>query len=160
MSEVLESLKRCFDEKSNPEFLVLEINSSRYAYNMSLPEVNFFVVKAFFNLPILEESSNVMTAFTQVFEHMHPVLTNYINKSDSMRHCLNAIAECCTESITLKPRIAQIIHYLYDKDILGEQPILDWHKELSGENDWMKIALNKLVDWLQQSSEEDSEESD
>lgn len=157
MNEVMESLKRCFDEKSNPEYLVLEINSSRYAYNMSLPEVNFFVVKAFLNLPVLEESSNVMTAFNQAYEHMYPVLTNYINKPDSMRHCLNAIAECCTESAALKPKIAQIIHYLYDKDILGEQSILDWHQELSGENEWIKTALNKLVDWLQQSSEEESD---
>jgi len=45
LDEVIDSLTRGFREKSNPDFLILEINSSRYAYNMSLKEVNFNVVR-------------------------------------------------------------------------------------------------------------------
>lgn len=39
LTEVVDSLKRGFDDKLNCENLVLEINSSRYAYNVTVREV-------------------------------------------------------------------------------------------------------------------------
>lgn len=81
-------------EKTEPDYLILEINSSRYAYNMSLSEVNFYVVKALLNLyPIRDCNGNVLTAFNQIFAQLHGVLKNYIrgDQDDSMKDCLKAI---------------------------------------------------------------------
>lgn len=85
-------MERGFKEKSKPEFLILEINSSRYAYNMSLSEVNFYVAQAVLNLyPIKESNGNVMNAFNQIYSHLNPVLKNYIRGPEAMHDCLKAI---------------------------------------------------------------------
>lgn len=96
LTEVIDSLERGFKEKTKSDYLILEINSSRYAYNMSLSEVNFYVVKALLNLyPIKDESNgNVLTAFNQIFAQLHGVLKNYIRGLDAMKDCLKAIEVC------------------------------------------------------------------
>lgn len=89
---MIDSLERGFKEKTEPDYLILEINSSRYAYNMSLSEVNFYVVTALLNLyPIKESSGNVLTAFNQIFAQLHGVLKNYIRGPQAMKDCLKAI---------------------------------------------------------------------
>lgn len=95
LTEVIDSLERGFKEKTEPDYLILEINSSRYAYNMSLSEVNFYVVKAVLNLyPIKESSGNVLTAFNQIFAQLHGVVKNYIRGPQAMSDCLKAIEVC------------------------------------------------------------------
>lgn len=95
LTEVIDSLERGYKEKTKADYLILEINSSRYAYNMSLSEVNFYVVKAVLNLyPIKDESGNVLTAFNEIFAQLHGVLKNYIRGSDAMIDCLKAIEVC------------------------------------------------------------------
>lgn len=126
---------------------------------MSLDEVNFFVVKAVLSLqPIVEAGANVLSAFKSMFLLLGPVLKNYIRGEDAMRDCLKAIEECCKESETLKPKTAQIIHYLYDKEILTEDAILTWHKDAidSEDTEWIKTPLEKLIEWLEASSDEES----
>lgn len=92
LTEVIDSLERGYKEKTKPDYLILEINSSRYAYNMSLSEVNFYVVKALLNLyPIKESDGNVLSAFNQIFAQLHGVLKNYIRGVDAMKDCLKAI---------------------------------------------------------------------
>lgn len=89
---MIDSLTRGFEEKANPEFLILEINSSRYAYNMTLNEVNFYVVKAILSLPTVKEDGvNVLSAINTVLAHLAPVMKNYIRGSDAMRDCLKAL---------------------------------------------------------------------
>lgn len=136
---------------------------------MSLTEVNFFVVKAVLALEPIAAApadANVLAAFKQVMQHLGPMFRNYIRGADAQRDCLQAIAESCGQCERLRGRIAQIVHYLYDQDILGEEAILAWHAALTaaGEDDtrWVREALGKLVAWLEQSSdeEESSEEDD
>lgn len=92
LTEVIDSLERGYKEKTKADYLILEINSSRYAYNMSLSEVNFYVVKALLNLyPIKESDGNVLSAFNQIFAQLHGVLKNYIRGPDAMIDCLKAI---------------------------------------------------------------------
>lgn len=158
---MIDSLERGFKEKTNPDFLILEINSSRYAYNMSLPEVNFYVVKALLNLyPIKEADGNVLTAFNQIFAQLAGVLKNYIRGSDAMGDCLRAIEESCHQSERLKSKIAQIIHYLYDKEIITEESILAWHDDLDDDKLWIRSSIQKLIDWLNETSEEDDDDSE
>lgn len=162
-SEVLESLKRGYGEKSNAEYLILEINSSRYAYNMALSEVNFYVVKAILQLLTLQENatSNITTALNQLFNYFGPVFKNYIRGRDAMMDCLNALQETCAQEELIQAKIAQLMHYLYEKDYLTEDVILEWHEQLDENEDaTLKKSLSKLVDWLMQSSEEDDDDDD
>lgn len=155
---------RGYNEKSNPDFLILEINSSRYAYNMTLNEVNFFVVKAFLSLqPIIDAADEFLGAFKRILQQLGAVLKNYIRGEEAMRDCLKAIEEMCEQNENIKAKVAQIIHYLYDKEILSEDSILGWHNEIDDDNlssKWLKQSMKKLVDWLMASSEEESSEDD
>lgn len=159
LSEVIDSLTRGYNEKSNPDFLILEINSSRYAYNMSLSEVNFYVTKAILSLPKVKESSaNIVQNLHHVLGHLGPVISNYIKYKDAMIDCLKGVEDCCNQEEEFKAKVAQIVHYLYDKDYVAEDAILEWYENLSDESEWMKTHLKKLIDWLMASSEEESEE--
>ncbi|CAO1410861.1 unnamed protein product [Diamesa tonsa] len=156
MSEVLDSLKRGFEEKSNPDFLILEINSSRYAYNMALNEVNFYVVKAVLNLPVVKESTDIIGGIKQIYKYLgSTVLKNYIKGDGAMGDCLNAIIECCDESLPLKQKLPNVVKFLYDEDVITEDVILSWYSDLDEDKEWVKTSLKKIVEWLEQASEEE-----
>lgn len=156
LTEVVDSLKRGYDEKTNPDFLILEINSSRYAYNMQLNEVNFFVIKAIFSLPAIQNSSDPLETFKNVYDYLgDKVLKNYIKGDGAMVDCLNAIIECCEESEKLRPKLLKTLHFLYNEDVLSEDIILSWFEDIDKE--WVKKSLKKFIEWLQV---EESEESD
>lgn len=157
LSEVIESLKRGFDEKSNADFLILEINSSRYAYNMALNEVNFFVVKAAFNLPAVVDSQEPLKGFMQVYNYLgEKVLKNYIKGDGAMVDCLNATVECCEENESLKLKLMHIVKFLYDKDLLAEEAILSWCEDV--ESDWVKKSLQPLIKWFEEAESEESDD--
>lgn len=57
--------------------------------------------------------------------------------------------------------MSQVVHYLYDKDFITEDIILAWYEQL--DNDQHKIlkqTLQKFIEWLEQSSDGDNEETD
>ncbi|XP_055383131.1 translation initiation factor eIF-2B subunit epsilon isoform X2 [Condylostylus longicornis] len=162
LSEVIDSLARGYTEQSNPDFLILEINSSRYAYNMTLKEVNYNVVKAIFSLtPIKEaDATTVLSSVNLVFSRLGAVVSNYIKTNESMIDGLRALEECFNQQTSLKLKAANIIHYLYDKEYFSEDAILEWHNDLDEECGWLRNSLQKLVEWLNQTSEEESSEED
>jgi translation initiation factor eIF-2B subunit epsilon len=94
-SEVMDSLTRGYDDKLDPENLILEINSSRHAYNVSVKEMNYFVVKALLSLPIEACSAisapNYLTEFKKMLQDFLPILQNYVRKSDAQLDCLQAL---------------------------------------------------------------------
>ncbi|EDX01443.1 translation initiation factor eIF-2B subunit epsilon [Drosophila yakuba] len=163
LGEVIDSLTRGFREKSNPDFLVLEINSSRYAYNMSLKEVNFNVVKAVFGMQSIVEpaNNNVLVAINAAFKQLGPVVSNYIKSEDAMMDCLKALEDVYEENHLVREKISQIVHYLYDKDFVSESAIQAWYEQLDEEEHaHLRQSLAKLVAWLDQSSEEDDDDDE
>lgn len=165
LGEVIESIKRGYEKKNNPDFLILEINSSRYAYNMSLNEVNFYVVKAIFNLPSLEnaDEAEYLKEFKRIYTYMSSVLKNYIRGAEAMTDCLKAVYDCCvTGHEVLKKKISQILCLFYNEDILADTVILKWYDGLMTEDeekvDWAQKELEKFIEWLQEEEEESSEE--
>lgn len=68
--------------------------------------------------------------------------------------------ESCHQNEKLKSKIAQIIHFLYDKEIVTEESILSWHGELDDDKEWIRNTLTKLIEWLNASSEEESSDDD
>ncbi|XP_017006488.2 translation initiation factor eIF2B subunit epsilon [Drosophila takahashii] len=163
LGEVIDSLTRGFREKSNPDFLILEINSSRYAYNMSLKEVNFNVVKAVFGMQSIVEpaNNNVLVAINAAFKQLGPVVSNYIKSEEAMLDCLKALEDVYEENPLVREKISQIVHYLYDKDFVSEDAIQGWFEQLDEEeHGHLRQSLAKLVAWLDQSSEEDDDDEE
>lgn len=89
-NEVVDSLKRGFEDKLHCDNLILEINSSRYAYNVSMREVNLLVVKAILNLPNLE-SDTYLSQLWPLLTYFKPILKNYVRNPTAQIDCLQAV---------------------------------------------------------------------
>lgn len=161
-----DSISRCVAKKSNPEFVILEINSSRYAYNMSLAEVNFLVVKAVLSLNAIADApaAGVVAAFKAVFAHLKPMFVNYIRGDESQRDCLRAIQETCTQTSLLGERLAHVVHHLYDENVFAADVLLAWNGELEEEDEpetrWVRAKMAKFIEWLEADSESDEDDDD
>jgi len=105
-SEVVDSLTRGYDDKLHPDNLILEINSSRYAYNVSVREVNYFVMKALLSLPIqvrsVDSTPKYLTEFNKVLRDFFPILQNYVRNSDAQHDCLQALEVCLMDLLLNK----------------------------------------------------------
>ncbi|XP_004927856.1 translation initiation factor eIF-2B subunit epsilon isoform X1 [Bombyx mori] len=156
LQEVIDSLARGYDEKLKCDYLILEINSSRYAYNIQLNEVNFFVVRALLSMPVLSEAKNVLTTVKDILKYFRPVLANYIKSKSSIMDCLRAVEDTCLNCEWLDGKSGQILHLLYEADVVDEDSLVDWYAELKeNANPFVKQpSLVKFFEWLQEASEE------
>lgn len=94
LQEVIDSLTRGYVEKLECDCLILEINSSRYAYNMSLQEVNYNVILAILNIiqaNCSKSNTTIMKCFDEVFKTFRQIISNYIKGEDAMIDCLKAV---------------------------------------------------------------------
>lgn len=167
-SEVVDSLIRGFDDHVDCDNLILEINSSRYAYNINYREANFQVIRAMLTLNSKAElkALNQVRFYTQLqskLDYFLPVLKNYIKTMDSCEDCLSAIEDVAKGEEMLNTVVVKLIHHLYDVNILSEESIMKWHqKEEDGQfaKD-IRDKTNKLIEWLKDAEEEtDSDDDD
>ncbi|KAK3914817.1 Translation initiation factor eIF-2B subunit epsilon [Frankliniella fusca] len=158
-NEVVDSLKRGFEDKLHCDNLVLEINSSRYAYNVSMGEVNLLVVKAILNLP---ESDSFLTQLWQMLTYFMPILKNYIKNPSAQVDCLQALKEVAGPESEMLPGVVKFLNILYNQDILSEDVILKWYSDLKTDpesKDICKVAA-PFIKWLEEAEEESEDESD
>nr|XP_050870123.1 translation initiation factor eIF-2B subunit epsilon isoform X2 [Vespula vulgaris] len=171
LTEVIDSLLRGFQDKLNCENLILEINSSRYAYNVTMREVTYNVIKAILSLPLhyLSEikvpvnNQNYQKNLKIMINYFQPIILNYIKTDVAQEDCLHAVEEVGSVTQELLPFLQHLLHLFYDRDILSEDKILEWY-ESNDEKDEIqdkkvKIAVQPFIKWLQE-AEEDSSESD
>ncbi|KAL1509543.1 hypothetical protein ABEB36_004258 [Hypothenemus hampei] len=158
-SEVIDSLTRGFDDNLQCDNLILEINSSRYAYNITVKEVNFNVIKAILimshNLP---EGTQYFSSFAKLLSYFTPILRNYIKNESAMMDCLKAIEEVATSDFQVKDKwVIFVLKYFYEKDHLNETEILKWFDTLEPKSTVHNQA-KPFAEWLQEAEEEDSDE--
>lgn len=160
-SEVVDSLIRGFEDHVHCDNLILEINSSRYAYNINYREANFQVIRAILTLNSKAEleDRNHARYFTQLqskLDYFLPVLKNYIKNPDSHEDCLSAIENVAEDEELLNMVVVKVIHHLYDVDILSEESILKWHQKDENTQFAKNIRekTNKLIEWLEDAEEE------
>lgn len=164
-TEVTDSLLRGFQEKLNCENLILEINSSRYAYNVTISEVTENVIKAILSLPVHDLTHNklpVTNASYQkilktAFDYFAPIVANYVKTEDAQLDCLRAIEESARTIGELKIFVKHLFHLLYDRDILSEEKILQWFYEEDETQDIVRCSVKPFVKWLEE-AEEDSDD--
>lgn len=153
LQEVIDSLARGYEEKLKCDYLILEINSSRYAYNIQLNEVNFFVVRALLSMPILNENKN---ALKDILRYFRPILSNYIKSKSSIMDCLKAVEDSCLKCDWLDGRSGQIVNLLYEAEVVDEDSLTEWkhYLEQNGSPIINHASLVKFFDWLDAASEE------
>ncbi|XP_066154666.1 translation initiation factor eIF2B subunit epsilon [Euwallacea fornicatus] len=160
-SEVIDSLTRGFEDKLPCENLILEINSSRYAYNVTVKEVNFNVIKAILIMSqSLQAGPQYFSSFAQLLFYFSPVLRNYIKNDSAMDDCLQAVEETADSGLQLKDKwVIFALKYLYEKDYLSEEAIIKWFSSLKNDSK-LCTEVKPFVDWLQEAEEESSDDSE
>ena len=171
LSEVIDSLLRGFQDKLNCENLILEINSSRYAYNITMNEVTYNVIKAILSLPFhyLSETKetvnnhNYQRNLKIMLNYFHPIVLNYVKTEDAQDDCLRAIEEVAGTTQELLPYLQHLLHLFYDKDVLSEDKILEWYEFNDNDVDTfqrnkIRTAIKPFIQWLEE-AEEDSSDS-
>ncbi|KAH9414859.1 DnaJ sub C member 3, partial [Dermatophagoides pteronyssinus] len=133
--EVYDSLLRAIKEQSDQDNIILEINSSKHAYNVPVNEVNALVIKALLNLARNsnnQQQGNSNHHFLQTInsnlKYGLPIIRNYIKSISSQNDCIYAVEEFQLqnkESIS-SLYLVKIIEFLYEENILEEDLILKW----------------------------------
>ncbi|OQR71006.1 translation initiation factor eIF-2B subunit epsilon-like [Tropilaelaps mercedesae] len=163
--EVLESLQRGIEENIKPQNLILEINSSKHAYNVTISEVIEITVRALLSLCIREEATGeaFMAALKKSANQISGILRNYLKKEDSQRICLEEIDRFyerlrpnCDENM-LKT-MQNLINFLYQRDILSEEAIIEWYIDL--DDKVTKKYMKQFVQWLQQDNSDEEEDTE
>ncbi|XP_022108135.1 translation initiation factor eIF-2B subunit epsilon-like [Acanthaster planci] len=173
-NEVVDSMQRTLEENIKLENLILEINSSKYAYNVSMRELVQLVVKAVLEMPHLKSAEPLPAAqlvprLTKLVNKLLPVLQNYIKNAESQLDCLNSLEDYCLTSKATTAALPKLLLQFYEADVLSEEAILHWYSNTPSSDDAVASASRKqirtqvqpFIKWLQEAEEEsDSSEED
>ncbi|GFQ71407.1 translation initiation factor eIF-2B subunit epsilon [Trichonephila clavata] len=158
--EVLDSLQRACDENVNSANIILEINSSKHAYNISIKEVVSVLVKALLKLPFEYEPNlawpGYKLALSRVRDILEGVIFNYIKTADTQYSCLLAIEDFMKKHQKCALAGLHLIREWYDEDILHELIIFRWFLNISPENAKIKKMMDPFIKWLGEAEEESS----
>ncbi|CAB3411091.1 unnamed protein product [Caenorhabditis bovis] len=174
--EVFESMKGIQTmENQQMSNLILEINSSKLACNVTMDEVAKNVFAAFMELPGNEELKNLL----QMVKKWRGLFLNYYKATDeslaakapAQRKLEVELKRKCQIQLLLAiedkydkepevfgPKVAKLVHFLYnDADVLDEEAISEWAGSIPSESK-LKNIMQPVVDWLEQDDEDDEEE--
>eukprot|EP00088_Acartia_fossae_P062603 TRINITY_DN7570_c0_g1_i2.p1 TRINITY_DN7570_c0_g1~~TRINITY_DN7570_c0_g1_i2.p1 ORF type:complete len:711 (+),score=185.68 TRINITY_DN7570_c0_g1_i2:46-2178(+) len=158
--EVLESLQRADGEgKIVTDNLVLEINSSKHAWNTTLCEVNQCVLESVLTLNLdLDLSPGKLLAAVKVnLDKFRQLLIKYSQSKSGQDYYLSSVPELIKRFPQFLDVIAKVLHHMYEVDILGEDAILKWANKLQDGNIAKKVK--SFVDWLEEAESSDEDES-
>ncbi|GMS84264.1 hypothetical protein PENTCL1PPCAC_6439 [Pristionchus entomophagus] len=159
-TEILDSLNATLHlEKISTDTvrkMIVEINSSKIAYNISMNRVASLLFVAFLRLPHNEKFSTIKQRVTKYYQ----LFKNYYSEQYAQFGLLKGLNEFYSlNRDSFSALVAKIIHHLFEVDILSEESILGWHANLD-ENDPVIPLVKQLIEWLEESDEEDEDEEE
>ncbi|VDN52020.1 unnamed protein product [Dracunculus medinensis] len=153
--EVKESMERIRGVKFSDQLiknLILEINSSKLAYNISVDQVAYYVFLAF--LHIHRDSS---FADIRIISYKWKTLfTNYYKPVKNQIQALAAMEEYLSTTPNFKSLLAKTVHMFYESDIIEEDAILSWYESVDSNSSIYEL-VKPIVSWLKEADEEDSD---
>ncbi|XP_077343833.1 translation initiation factor eIF2B subunit epsilon [Lithobates pipiens] len=166
-NEVLGTLQRGVEENISCENLLLEINSLKHAYNISLVEVMQVLCKVVLEFP-LQQLNGVLdvnpycSTLLPLLKRWTPLFKNYLKRASDHLCCLVAMEEFFLDHESLWAAIAKVLMGFYQQDVLAEEMILRWFSQTDitdkGRQLRKKQALQKFIQWLEEAEEESSDE--
>ncbi|XP_068945416.1 translation initiation factor eIF2B subunit epsilon [Petaurus breviceps papuanus] len=166
-NEVAGTLQRGQEENISCDNLVLEINSLKYAYNISLNEVMQVLSQVVLELPLERLDSQLDPScyfglLLPLLRAWSPVFKNYIKRTGDHLQALTAIEDFFLEHENLVTSLAKVLMTFYELDILAEETILQWfhQKEVpdGGKQLRKNQRLQNFIQWLKEAEEESSED--
>ncbi|GFR60653.1 translation initiation factor eIF-2B subunit epsilon-like [Elysia marginata] len=172
--ELVATLARADSERIKQENIILEINSLKHAFQVPINEVIHCLPCSFLDLARNKSESSgaavsaVLTAFNSITAHYSPVLCNYMKDSESQLTAISGIGDFVIKNEAYRPRLPQMLNFLYDADILSETSIMTWYNHTPSTansnkalcHTYLKKLAEPFVSWLQTAESESSEEDD
>nr|XP_012420086.1 PREDICTED: translation initiation factor eIF-2B subunit epsilon isoform X2 [Odobenus rosmarus divergens] len=166
-NEVLGTLQRGKEENISCDNLVLEINSLKYAYNISLKEVMQVLSHVILEFPLQQTDSlldpnRYCALLLPLLKSWSPVFRNYIKRAADHLEALAAIEDFFLEHEALSTSMAKVLMAFYQLEILAEETILSWfsQKDLTDKGRQLRKnqQLQRFIQWLKEAEEESSED--
>ena len=165
-TEVGDTVKRAMASDHTVDNLALEINSLKFAQNRTFADCVRAMVPALLGEPSLSTGSKkerVAVLKKMAKRWLKPLLARFIQSNADRSALLESSVSACAPSEALLENFEQLLHLLYDDDLLPEETILGWAEEAEGadEGDDEKKCFDSaknMIDWLR--SDDDDEEDD
>lgn len=161
-NEVEATFKRALEENIKEDNVILEVNSLRLSYNLATADcagaLFYSMMKSALSEPHPSPSDLVKNA-VMVITNWKKLLKYYLTSIDEEIEVILKFEEMCLESVKEYSTVfVQILHLLYDKDIIQEEAILNWASEKEGADETDKLFVKqaeKFIQWLNEASEEE-----
>uniref|UniRef100_A0A673BGS3 Translation initiation factor eIF2B subunit epsilon n=1 Tax=Sphaeramia orbicularis TaxID=375764 RepID=A0A673BGS3_9TELE len=132
--EVLGTLQRGLEENIGCDNLVLEINSLKYAYNITLKEVMQILTRVVLDYPFQQQGSQLTTSqyvalLLPLLKKWAPVFKNYVKRAQDHLDCLCAFEEHFLEQESHWAAMVKVLMNMYQLEILEEEIILRWFSQ-------------------------------
>lgn len=171
LCEVLDSLVRGFEETIQNENLVLEVNASKHAYNISIHDVYSTIARALLLLPdkLTSNRPNNLAEYSNLVEKsilkFRQFLLNYMKSVEARDTVITTMEELHISNqieFLNDTVLAKILYKLYEIDALDEDSIIQWFKNYDEDDKLQKDlrakpALKQLLLALEAESDEDSD---
>lgn len=165
-TEVLEVIRHGVANNVDSDNIILEINASKFAYNVTFHELNQAVIKSLLESS-LNDSSLSRQDLTKATEHLLPVISNYIKTREDQRDALAAAEEFFLHAMWAASMFQAFLHMLYDKEVLDESVILQWYSHKGGDvigletqRKQLRQQISRFITWLQEAEEESDNDDD
>ncbi|EGT51866.1 hypothetical protein CAEBREN_11836 [Caenorhabditis brenneri] len=176
--EVLESMQKILEsENQEMRHLILEINSSKLACNVTMDDVARNVFAAFLRLGQnleLPELKNLVTKWMDLFLNYYKTNPETLRaKTPDQRKFEIELKKKCQIQMLLAiedkfdrdpgflPKIPHLVHFLYTSEILEEEAILEWESTIDKvEKKELKEKMKPIIDWLMEEDEDEEEEEE
>ncbi|CAJ0959837.1 unnamed protein product, partial [Mesorhabditis belari] len=160
--EIFDSMTRILELSFTPQLmnnLILEINSSKLANNISMEDVAKYAFKTF----ILLNACKTFIGFKELALKWKGLFTNYYKPQKSQVQMLMAIEERFgAQNEDFNKALPNMVHFLYTETGLGilEAPaILEWHESLDASSP-IRTLMKRIIDWLKEESEEEDDDDE
>uniref|UniRef100_H0XEQ4 Translation initiation factor eIF2B subunit epsilon n=1 Tax=Otolemur garnettii TaxID=30611 RepID=H0XEQ4_OTOGA len=166
-NEVLGTLQRGKEENISCDNLVLEINSLKYAYNISLKEVMEVLSHVVLEFPLQQMDSPLdpnryCSLLLPLLKAWSPVFRNYIKRAADHLEALAAIEDFFLQHDALCTAMAKVLMAFYQLEILAEETILSWFSQRDATDKGRQLRKNqqlqRFIQWLKEAEEESSED--
>nr|XP_015812891.2 translation initiation factor eIF-2B subunit epsilon [Nothobranchius furzeri] len=164
--EVIGTLQRGLEENISCDNLVLEINSLKYAYNITLKEVMQILTRVVLEYPFQQQdahlsASQYVSLLLPLLKKWAPVFKNYVKRAQDHLDCLGAFEEHFLEQEGHWAAMVKVLMNMYQLEILEEEMILRWFSQGATTDQSRQLrknqGLQKFIQWLEE-AEESSEE--
>lgn len=147
-NEVLDTIRNGISSKVNPENLVLEINASKYAYNVTFDELNHAVTKAFLESVFSDLTTchqEILKDLKKAVDHLHPLFAHYMKEIQNQKVGILAAEEYFIQNQIAPPAFQTFLHLMYDRDVLDETVILQWYNSPQQREDSMSNKAQETI---------------